>query len=48
MNVYVMCENVINKQPIGKSLENEGSNIYEGQSTPGLLDPTTSGRIRFQ
>ena len=25
MNVYVMCENVINKQPIGKSLKDEGS-----------------------
>ena len=44
-----MCESVVSKQPVGKSLKDEDNlQIYytRGQSTPGLLDPTTSGRIR--
>ena len=45
MSVYVMCESVVSKQPVGKSLKDEGT-VHEGQSTPGLLDPTTCGRIR--
>ena len=50
MSVYVMCESVVSKQPVSKSLIKDEvvyrCTVHEGQSTSGLLGPTTCGRIR--